>query len=110
MKKDKLSFWSLPSDKQRKSSDEKGKEGRADIYRNFFGGHPDSDSPHTPAPFCVSENRSSNRFSVLPKVTKSLQRKSFFFVQQVQSFPFQKVMAAPGWRKFSPGAQEALST
>lgn len=37
-------------------------------------------------------------------------KKVFFFVQQVQSFPFQKIMAAPGYRKFSAGGQEALAT
>lgn len=40
----------------------------------------------------------------MPKVTKKLQRESSFFVQQVQPFPFRKVMAAPGERKFSPAA------
>ena len=44
--------------------------------------------------------------SVLSKVTKKLQRKITFFVQQVQSFPFQKVVAVPGWRKFSPAGRK----
>lgn len=44
--------------------------------------------------------------SVLSKVTKKLQRKTTFFVQQVQSFPFLKVVAVPAWRKFSPAGRK----
>lgn len=39
-------------------------------------------------PFCP-ERRPGLREVVLPKVTKKMQRKNSFFVQQVQPFPFQ---------------------